>query len=1249
MRAQWSGLAIVGVLALSACNKLSQVGRLPQGTPMAAAATVGQPYTTDSSGVMHTTVRAGADVVLSGANSQNGADDTGVPIISWYWQQLNPGANAVDLIKRSNDTSSFTAPQVTTPTTLTFQLTVATATGASATTQAQVLVEPVRDADHFLTFLNTHDAFTVAAVTSTVVPANAQAAYSDTLPYTITVRKLVSYTDVDGLPHTRVQAGTPVVYSGGWSAALGSGGPSCTDPRNPQMQLPIPKLNLDDLLYDSSGHSTSQRLSDVMQTSDVDLDPANAHISPALVEAEIQIASGAALPAGATAAACLPGSASATASATIAADTLTINSNGSQALFDTSASAHTYYATIDPHGDRTTLNAWLQVNGFNPNVSGWAADAHAVYTNNYDLGFGRDMYMKFGACDSGYSAAPVSQFGAPTLSAATAQALHQLIGHCDVAAVVVNYVGVQAAAQHINQIVAVAMEYSASPGVGARFTKFYVFAPDTRTGQLLRITSVDLDHRGQKPVPQSCVVCHGGTPAPGGAGGGGLQYMTHAPSGIAGDVQAGFLPWDLDAFFYSDTDPGFSQKVQDAPLKAQYARANQLDQLKLLNVGAYLTTADANRSALERELIEGWYGGPGMPGAFDGTFVPDGWSAAKNGNPANSATIYKDVFERNCRMCHTMHVPAPGFNLGPQGLQGSGTAFCASGGQVASLGMPDQYPMGCYWQFANAPAIATVLSEGRMPFARRTLDRLWVDPAGNPNGGNVSMAGAELLTQLTALYHSTGSTLTVVAPGTPNVTIAPLHQLLGGAPDVLSFVGLGVDINGTSGDGSLVTHPSWQVCVDTGAGTCANAAQHVPVVGRNLIPATFQIPAQTGSFLAELDSAGTKLVTQSLSIPSTPPSIGALPAAVQRLGSISLTASALITAGNGPFNSFQWWVSGLSNLTISGGCIATAPPGCPIGSSPTITLMETSGTATTAAYTLNVVDVANHPASSLASVTVSSGLSANAALGFVTENAPATNSLVLLSGSTPLDLSSGNTLSAGQSLQVQLSCDGGTTWVASCAPQATGTASASGTNVQYVPPAGFATHPPSGAGTGLNNQTLTPLQLQYRLQKFGPGNTLLDQSAGAALSIQVRARVAFATDVVANIFQRSNSTTTNPYPSGGAQCAGCHNGGSSISFANAPTNTPQDIYCHLVGCPTPLTPTTDGTRKFVDPTDATNTSPQSVLLRHPAELDVPPVPAHFGGQRCTGGFSGSPMTPVAPGTCDLTPILQWIEDGAQDF
>jgi hypothetical protein len=814
------------MLLLAACHDFSQVGQLTQPTPTAVVATVAQPFTTDSSGVLHTTVRAGADVVLTGTSSHKGENNTGVPIISYTWQQLNPGADAVDLIQRTPDTVSFRAPPVTSETALTFQLSVADSNGATSSANAVVTVEPIRDPDHFLEFVAVRETFAVTAVTSASVPATVGAVYSATLPFTVTVTKLVSFTDINGLQRSMVPVGKSVVYPGGWSSALGSGGTNCVDARNPQLRIPTPKLNLDDELADGSG-----RLSDVLETSDVDLDPANASIPPALVYAKIEIQS-AALPSGVSPQICVTETQGVSAPPTIvtgAAVTATSEQlkapSSNSAPYDSSASAHAYYATIDPTGSKGSLTSWLSANGFSPNASGWGADAHAVYTNNYDLGFGRDMYMKFGACDGDAASLP----------------LQQRIGKCDVASVVINYLSVQAAANKFNPIVAVAMEYNAAPATSPgsqRFVKFYIFAPDTRTGAFQRVTSVDLDHRGQKPVPQSCIVCHGGTPAvfPGPTGG--TEYPNH------GNVAAGFLSWDLDSFYFSDTDPGFSTRVSDAALRAQYTRAKQEAQFKLLNSGTYLTLDDPNRFALERELLEGWYGGAGLPSSFNGAFVPPDWQpGGVNQNPSDSAALYSNVFARQCRACHVLQAPAldtAGQYVDPRTVTqtpGSSIQSCSylSTSPVTptpvGANQPHQIPMGCYWEFAHAPFVSGGLRSGFMPFARRTMDQLWVQPDGSASAG--AALQNHFAAQTPAVTVSTpGTSIAVIT--TPNPATS-FSQITAAAQDD-STLGAPADIgNAVRLDSSRSAFPdtiSWQVSACTGTpASPGQCVRNLPVVG----------------------------------------------------------------------------------------------------------------------------------------------------------------------------------------------------------------------------------------------------------------------------------------------------------------------------------------------------------------------------------------------------------------------------------
>ena len=63
------------------------------------------------------------------------------------------------------------------------------------------------------------------------------------------------------------------------------------------------------------------------------------------------------------------------------------------------------------------------------------------------------------------------------------------------------------------------------------------------------------------------------------------------------------------------------------------------------------TTVKSLRVPAPVELIEGWYGGSGMPSAtFDGSFVPVGWLPPAA--PANAAELYLKVVGPTCRACH---------------------------------------------------------------------------------------------------------------------------------------------------------------------------------------------------------------------------------------------------------------------------------------------------------------------------------------------------------------------------------------------------------------------------------------------------------------------------------------------------------------------------------------------------------------------------------------------------------------------
>ncbi len=898
---------LLAAAALSACNS-SSAGKLTEPMPTAVVMTIGQPFVVVGTGGLTTTVRAGADVVLTAKNSYKGANDTGVPIIDFAWKRIDTGTDPVTLVTRTNNTVTFTAPEVLTATLLKFQLTVTDSNGNSSSAEADVTVMPLRDADHFLKYEFITDTFTVGAVTDTPL-APTGAASNVTIPFTVTITKIDTFTDSNGIVQT-VQVGTPQVLSSGWNASVGNNGNACNDVLTPSVKAHIPTFEVDDVITDASSPFLGQPVSNLMQLSDVDLDPPNPAIPPAYASAKIVIAyapvaagdaAHVAAPAGTNALACVGGIGPATsASLTMKSEDLylAMNENSPSSPFvirDNAQTASLYYATIDPTASKTDLASWLTLNGFDPAAADYGASAkpasiyHATYTNNYDLGFGRDMYLSVGPCDVDVTNMP----------------LQQQISHCDVASVVVNYLSVEAAIKRINPINAVAMEYTGpKPGVGPRFVKFYTFAPDTRTGRFLRVTSVDLDHRGQKYMPAACTVCHGGQPnqikdvlTAG-------KYLStpnfpppDGPSGVDGDVNASFLPWDLDSFLYSDTDPGFSNKPQDAAIKAQYTRAKQEPQFKLLNSGTYLTLSRATNPAEQfrfvvlQELLEGWYAqngsGAGLPGSFNGAFVPPGWQEANNGNPKTTATstgsaaIYTDVYMRNCRTCHVGQAPRDAYNplTGPQ---------CSLSMLNNNTGRSDQYPVGCYYGFVQTTNMAALLSEGLMPSSRRTMDRLWADPAGG------APKGQELIDHLNVYFQTPGAvniqgppqpvvTYNAVVPGVPNVSVQS-----GGFPGVVSGCGttpLGVNCqlgsrlyqpnlsdnnDSPPGTGDLLVQPTWLFCLDDGSGSCANAARF-PVIAPavNQLPpgsaATLVLPVvttpSTVNFLLEFDAGGKPVST----------------------------------------------------------------------------------------------------------------------------------------------------------------------------------------------------------------------------------------------------------------------------------------------------------------------------------------------------------------------------------------------------
>jgi len=70
-----------------------------------------------------------------------------------------------------------------------------------------------------------------------------------------------------------------------------------------------------------------------------------------------------------------------------------------------------------------------------------------------------------------------------------------------------------------------------------------------------------------------------------------------------------------------------------------------VDHLTALQAGPYFAPGSLDGTI---DLVEGWYGGTGLPGDFDGDYVPSSWSG--------QSTLYLDVVSKSCRACHLQQI-----------------------------------------------------------------------------------------------------------------------------------------------------------------------------------------------------------------------------------------------------------------------------------------------------------------------------------------------------------------------------------------------------------------------------------------------------------------------------------------------------------------------------------------------------------------------------------------------------------------
>jgi hypothetical protein len=248
-----------------------------------------------------------------------------------------------------------------------------------------------------------------------------------------------------------------------------------------------------------------------------------------------------------------------------------------------------------------------------------------------------------------------------------------------------------------NLVACVAMDHTSHPDVngGKPFTNFMIFGA---SGELL--PRINLDGRGEKFVPGTCTICHGGD-----------FYAGKFPEDGTGspDLGSHMLPFILPNFAFSS--------------KAGLTRRDQEDQLFQLN---QIIRNHTGATIAAQEAIDGWYAGGSR--TFNDNYLPASWV----GKSAADRTWYQQVYKADCLGCHIN---------GPERLnfdrRGNLVKRDATGAEVVSASID---VTSCGDLDIRSTSF---LRNMAMPNALRTFDLYW---------GSQTLAGATDKPGLTAAF-----------------------------------------------------------------------------------------------------------------------------------------------------------------------------------------------------------------------------------------------------------------------------------------------------------------------------------------------------------------------------------------------------------------------------------------------------------------------------------------------------------------
>ena len=362
-----------------------------------------------------------------------------------------------------------------------------------------------------------------------------------------------------------------------------------------------------------------------------------------------------------------------------------------------------YYRAVDPNNTRTTLDDWKAANDFDS----CDEQVHVIFRDAKDLGYGRNMQ----GCkhDDGRVAVFVNNYvvrvqpGDPTnygpinVEAAIAEDPHHLQG--------------------TNAIEFTPIDPNDPDS--DKVAKFFTFTPD---GQLNLMA--DLDGRGDKPMPQPCLLCHGST----------------------------LPPWDSEAIINSATpwaEPYVEKTLKStkmnllelesfdySPYVAGYSRSEQEEALRQLNSFVLSTYEETATRALSDpghwwpdfaiEIARKRYADqPDLSGqTYQDDSLPCGWridpslDADCAGSPDLPAAVrpegvdvlYKRVVEPHCIACHSLR----GSSAGERQADSIGGNAISFSNYEKFIGYSDLI-------------VDYVYHRGVMPLSLRNYEKFWAD------------------------------------------------------------------------------------------------------------------------------------------------------------------------------------------------------------------------------------------------------------------------------------------------------------------------------------------------------------------------------------------------------------------------------------------------------------------------------------------------------------------------------------------